>query len=494
MVKIIFMCVLGTALLMLAMSLTVAENNPAVEYAQEKGLSGLATDGVAGLGKDGVLDENGRKFIDLLSEQSPSEQVLLAVKYAFDGEITEDELNEILKLALGPSQAKRRVLWSLHFIDDSSRGADGVKLADVNDDGLMDIVTGWEEGGIVRVCINPGSANAKEKWPAVTVGKAGDVEDAVFVDLNANGEMDVVSSCEGEVRTMFVHWAPDDRDKYLNPLSWKTEAIPASQGVMRWMFCIPMQVDEKKGIDLVAGGKDRDAKIGWFEAPTNSLDISGWKWHPISNAGWIMSLFTLDMDGDGDLDIVTSDRYGDMRGCRWLENPGPGLAQDQYWTNHYIGGRDKEVMFMTVVDLDQDGILDILTAIAEPAATELIFFRRVSRGAVSWEVFSISLPENTGFGKAVAVGDIDIDGKPDIVFTSGRAEGKFGVMWMSYNKSPTENVWEPHHIAGTAGSKFDLVELLDLDGDGDLDVITCEEGQNMGVIWYENPTIDYQLN
>ena len=34
------------------------------------------------------------------------------------------------------------------MIDASSRGADGVRLADVNGDGLMDITTGWEEGGI----------------------------------------------------------------------------------------------------------------------------------------------------------------------------------------------------------------------------------------------------------------------------------------------------------------------------------------------------------
>ena len=36
----------------------------------------------------------------------------------------------------------------------------------------------------------------------------------------------------------------------------------------------------------------------------------------------------------------------------------------------------------------------------------------------------------------------------------------------------------------------DRIELLDLDGDGDLDVLTCEERQNkngLGVIWYENP-------
>ena len=33
--------------------------------------------------------------------------------------------------------------WPRHTIDDSSRGADGVRLADVNGDRLPDIVTGW---------------------------------------------------------------------------------------------------------------------------------------------------------------------------------------------------------------------------------------------------------------------------------------------------------------------------------------------------------------
>jgi hypothetical protein len=37
------------------------------------------------------------------------------------------------------------------------------------------------------------------------------------------------------------------------------------------------------------------------------------------------------------------------------------------------------------------------------------------------------------------------------------------------------------------GVKHDLVELIDLDDDGDLDLLTCEEVTNLGVIWYENP-------
>jgi hypothetical protein len=42
-------------------------------------------------------------------------------------------------------------------------------------------------------------------------------------------------------------------------------------------------------------------------------------------------------------------------------------------------------------------------------------------------------------------------------------------------------------VSGNVGVKFDLVELVDLDGDGDLDAITCEEVDNLGVFWFENP-------
>jgi len=41
--------------------------------------------------------------------------------------------------------------WARWVVDDSSKGADGVRLGDVNGDGLCDIVTGWEEGGVTRV-------------------------------------------------------------------------------------------------------------------------------------------------------------------------------------------------------------------------------------------------------------------------------------------------------------------------------------------------------
>src|SRR5689334_10760628 len=68
--------------------------------------------------------------------------------------------------------------WNHHSIDDSARGADGVRLADVNDDGLLDIATGWEEAGLIKLYLNPGAAKSKDPWPAVIVGRAKSPEDA----------------------------------------------------------------------------------------------------------------------------------------------------------------------------------------------------------------------------------------------------------------------------------------------------------------------------
>src|SRR5262245_39481562 len=105
--------------------------------------------------------------------------------------------------------------WPRHTIDGASRGADGVRLADINGDGRLDITTGWEEGGVIRVYTHPGREKVREVWPAVTVGRVRTPEDAVFTDLDADGAIDVVSSCEGKERTIFFHWAPRNTARQL---------------------------------------------------------------------------------------------------------------------------------------------------------------------------------------------------------------------------------------------------------------------------------------
>lgn len=387
--------------------------------------------------------------------------------------------------------------WARHTIDDSSFGADGVRLADINGDGRLDIVSPWEQGGRIRVYVNPGGKGLRNRWPAVTVGEVGDPEDAFFVDLDDDGALDVVSSCEGDTRSMYVHWAPRDRSRLLDPEAWTTEELSAASGVAQWMFAFAMQIDGEHGIDLVAGAKNDGARIGWFESPKDPRHLSDWKWHSLYDAGWVMTVRPTDMDADGDMDIVATDRMGPRRGALWLENPGLGGPLTEAWTERRIGPvDDHEAMHNTIADLDNDGMDDVLAAVK---GGPIRFHRRTGKVPATWETHQIEMPPHTGTGKSVKVADIDLDGRPDVVVGCEHAtEGKIGVFWLAHGRGLAETRWSPRSISGPEGFIYDLIQLTDLDGDGDLDLVTLEEkgpylargyhGKELGVVWYENPT------
>ena len=378
-------------------------------------------------------------------------------------------------------------IWSRHCIDDSLRGADGVRLADVNRDGRLDLVTPWEEAGVVRVYLHPGTARVQQPWPAVTVGHVESPEDAVLIDLDKDGQVDVISCCEGATRTIYVHWAPAQADHYLNPQHWKTEAIPATEGMAAWMFALPLTIDPGTSTDLIVGSKGPGATVGRLQIPADSRALHRWQYRPWHQAGWIMSLQPHDLDGDGDQDLLLSDRRGPHRGVAWFENPGGTTARSKPWQRRRIDRGDREVMFLAVGDLDQDHFAEIVCAVRRKGIS-LLTAGRDPRQA--WSFNAIRLPQGVGTGKGVAIGDINRDGQPDLVFSCEAATGtKSGVRWLSYTDSPRQSVWQSHEISGPRGIKFDRLELLDIDADGDLDVLTCEEREINAVLWYENPHV-----
>jgi hypothetical protein len=373
--------------------------------------------------------------------------------------------------------------WKLHTIDNTSKGADGVRFMDINGDKHPDLVTGWEEGGVVRIYTNPGKNPQNKKWKIQTIAKVKSPEDAVFVDLDNDGNVDVVSSCEGGNKTVYAHWAPKQKDG-----EWKTEAFPATIKKQSFMYTLPMDIDGHNGIDLLIGAKGSGSQLGWLKSPKDPRDLSQWTFHPLYKTTWVMSIQDHDMDGDGDPDVLISDRKGPNSQVLWLENPGTKAnRKHEAWKAHTVGAVGREVMFIDYKDVNGDGRKDVIVP-AKPRDILILF--QPKDIFKPWETHTITFPsEKYGTSKAVRAAHLDGDGKIDIAVTCEHANGKLsGCFYLSWKDSPMDPVWKDSDIGGPVGLKYDRIELVDIDGDGDLDLFSCEERDQLGVFWYENPT------
>lgn len=390
--------------------------------------------------------------------------------------------------------------WERHTITAGApagdhRGADGVDL--VGDA----IATAWEEGGIVTVAHRPN--DPAQPWPTTTVatGLVG-VEDAKLGDLDGDGVLDVaIASDAGTV----VYVAFGDGG---------TIAIPASMTHGRVMQVAIGDVDGDAQPDVIFGARvGAPAVIAWLGNPGAVLARTGaaWVYHPISAAGWAMSIVPLDVDADGDLDVVVSDRASyrdatgvtrwDLYGARWEEQTATG------WIHHAISPpagscaacTPGDEMFLRVVDWDGDGDLDVIDGTSSAAHPNRIAIRRNLGGWLSWSQELVPVVAGVGHYAGLDVGDVDRDGRPDILVSTWEINGPpcsgvllacspvTGVFWL---RNAGAGAWERGEISGIEGSKFDNVILSDVDGDGWLDAVTSEQVDQLGVVWYRNPAGD----
>ena len=147
------------------------------------------------------------------------------------------------------------------------------------------------------------------------------------------------------------------------------------------------------------------------------------------------------------------------------------------WAEHRIGAGGKQVMFITI------GKDNVIHAAVRP---NLIYvLKQNSDPKKPWRTQIINYPlEHFGTAKASRAADLDGDGTLEIAVTCESANGaKSGVLFLKRKGTK----WHAHDIGGPKGIKYDRIELIDLDSDGDLDLLTCEERDFNAVLWYENP-------
>ena len=189
-----------------------------------------------------------------------------------------------------------------------------------------------------------------------------------------------------------------------------------------------------------------------------------------------------DLDGDGDLDLVVGDGYGNLH---YFENVGtaaaPAFSELTGAANPFDGFTGDRVK-PTLADLDGDGDLDL--AVGEYDGT--VRYLRNDSGVFIEQTGAGNPMTGIDIGYGASPAYADLDGDLDLDLVVGRRNGDI------YYFENTGDDNAPVFVERTdGGNPFDgwslpgnTLALADVDGDGDFDLVTgLAEGP---VLWLEN--------
>ncbi len=187
--------------------------------------------------------------------------------------------------------------------------------------------------------------------------------------------------------------------------------------------------------------------------------------------GRVTDVQASDFDADGDLDLIVAEFGWRSTGhIHYLENQG---LHDGIPVFHPRLLDDRHgCIQLPVVDLDQDGDTDFVAVISQEHETVIAF---LNRGDGTFRQQVIFAADNPSFGSSgVDLVDLDQDGDTDLIFTNGDMFDLFYVVpyhavhWMENLGSKG---WKHHRLLQLPG--VHRAEAGDMDGDGDLDLVAC---------------------
>jgi len=234
----------------------------------------------------------------------------------------------------------------------SADGAQQVFVADMDNDGDMDIVSVSYTDNALAWYENDGAANPSFTAADISTSENGPA--SVFVaDLDNDGDMDIVI---GAYDDHTIAWY--ENDGAADP-SWSASDVDASAQEVECVFVADM--DNDGDMDILSASRNDDA-IAWYEND-GAADPSWTAADIATSADGASGVYAADMDNDGDMDIVSASRHDDT--IAWYESDG---AADPSWTAADIATSADGAYYVTVSDLDRDGDMDIISASVEDDA------------------------------------------------------------------------------------------------------------------------------
>ena len=411
------------------------------------------------------------------------------------------------------------ISWQEHIIDDPElagfalSGSDGLVVGDIDRDGLEDIVSVHESDteydsashtpgfvpppeGTVRIAF--GSSDP-EYWLNITIAEGTDApapEDAVIVDLNDDGYLDVVVAAEQSHLIYLQNPGLNARTA-----TWPRLILPMVPSNARLVRVFAADFDGNGVPELTAPNKGaqspgpddyaRSTPVELYQLTGDPLDGDSWQRSELGSYSIPQNAEPVDLDGDGDMDIVVGAR-GDAR-LVYFENLGMGSLD---FEEHAIGiyGGAMGGFNLEYTDLSNDGRLDIL---GMNSRGQFIWIEQPENIDNTWNAYTIGsiLPDGL---VGMEIADIDNDGDIDVMVGSYSRGSRTGdgdvdandalgrLAWFE-NPGEAKSEWTRHDISRRKRGMFDKFIARDVDGDGDIDFLGTRGNSAPfdGVFWLE---------
>ena len=356
-------------------------------------------------------------------------------------------MNSLLLVSL--STCTLSAAWEVTFekqVIDKAFKTETCAVADVNRDGRLDVIAGenwyaapdWTPHPFRAMPIEGGYADGRcdygvdvngDGWTDVVTVRRASAMEWLENPKGGSGKWKVhkIGDASQTKGVIFADIDGDGVGDFLGatggpdgPVAWwKQEKDPYSP----WRMT---EIGKKGGSlhGLGVGDMNRDGRAdalvqgGWYEAPENPL-TGEWTFHPMDR-GHTHHTVVYDFDGDGDQDVAAGDPHG--YGLYWWEQVDEGGSPA--WKQHTIDDKWSQVGTLIAADVDGDGDSDLVTGKRyyahngkDPGADEpaLLIWYELSRRDDKASFEKHVIDDDSGVGYTATVTDIDGDGDLDVV-------------------------------------------------------------------------------
>ncbi len=325
----------------------------------------------------------------------------------------------------------------------------GLSAFDVNGDRYLDIISGR------YFYSNPGG-DMTGHWERTDLGR--NVDALLFVDVDSDKFADCIATALPD-----VYWFEAQDKLGTSWKGYKIGEVPATSHVNGQGFTLAQIVPGGRPEIVLSTGNG----IYYLEIPSHPSS-GNWPVKLAAGEASEQGLAVGDVDGDGLIDIAAP--YGhrvEPRLIAWWKNPG---RKSVLWKLNVVGKTaNYSADRMAVADLNGDGRADILVTeeswqSQERVAQLFCFDQGGPQGAPSWERRTIL---TAGSLNSLDVADLDRDGDLDLVTCEHKGRDKR----LFVLENDGKGLFTEHVIDHGKESHLGTL-LFDMDGDGDLDIVS----------------------